>query len=475
MKKVITYGTYDLFHKGHYRLLKRAKELGDYLIVGVTTDNYDDSRGKLNVQESLMKRIENIRNSGLADEIIIEEYEGQKINDIQKYDIDIFAIGSDWLGKFDYLKEYCEVVYLERTKGVSSTELRAQNNGILNLGVVGYGRIANRFIQESKFVSGVNVEGAFGRNEDSLKKFIERHELKFYSTNYEEFLKNVNAVYIATPHLTHYEYAKKAIQNGVHVLCEKPIVLDANQAKELYELAKDKNVILLEAIKTAYSPGFIRLKNVAKSGLIGKIKNIDATFTKLITDKNHFAEDKCIEKDGFGEVEVTPGIEERIRELNSKKGGGSITELATYPLLAIIKLLGTNIEDIDFFSYFDKNDKVDMFTKVNLRYKDAIATAKVGLGVKSEGDLIISGTKGYIYVPSPWWKTEYFEIRFENFSNNKKHYYKFEGDGLRYEIAEFVSMINNNRLETYKLTSEESIAIINIIEKFLKGYNLKKI
>jgi choline-phosphate cytidylyltransferase len=449
LKKVITYGTFDLFHEGHYKLLERAKKLGDYLIVGVTTENYDDSRGKLNVQEGLMERIENVRNSGLADEIIIEEYEGQKINDIQKNKVDIFAIGSDWVGKFDYLKEYCKVVYLERTKGVSSTQLRAENNGVLMLGVIGYGCIANRFITESKYVSGVNVEGVYGPNKESLKKFADKHELTFFETDQAKFFDKVDAVYIASPHLTHYEYIKNALDRGKHVLCEKPMVLSEKEAKEVYDLALARELVLLEAIKTAYAPGFIRLVSVAKSGLIGQIKNVDATFTKLV--------------DG------------NVRELQSHTMGGSMTELATYPLLAIIKLLGTKFEDIDFYSYIDQDKEIDLFTKINLKYDNAVASAKVGLGVKSEGDLVIAGTKGYIYVPSPWWKTEYFEVRYEDFSKNKKHYYKFEGDGLRYELAEFVSMINKNYHQTYKLMANDSIAINGVIEKYLQGKNIKRI
>jgi glycerol-3-phosphate cytidylyltransferase len=449
LKKVITYGTFDLFHEGHYRLLERAKQLGDYLIVGVTTENYDNSRGKLNVQEGLMKRIENVKSSGLADEIIIEEYEGQKINDVQKNKVDIFAIGSDWLGKFDYLKEYCEVIYLERTKGVSSTELREKNNGILKIGMVGYGRIANRFIKESKYVSGVNVEGVFGLNPSSLAEFVENHELAFFETDYESFLERIDAVYIASPHLTHYEYIKLALNKGKHVLCEKPMVLSSEQSEELFSIASIKGCVLLEAIKTAYAPGFIRLISVAKSGLIGAIKNIDATFTKLV--------------DGD------------IRELDINTAGGSVTELASYPLLAIVKLLGNEIEHFRFYSYYDEKKHVDLFTKICIKYQNAIATAKVGLGVKSEGDLIISGTKGYIYVPSPWWKTEYFEVRYENFSENKKYFYKFEGDGLRYELAEFSSLINNEKSGTYKLTPMESKTINSIIEQFIIGENVEKI
>ena len=123
MKKVITYGTFDMFHEGHYNLLKRAKELGDYLIVGITTEQYDETRGKLNVVDSLITRIDNVRATGFVDEVVVEDHVGQKVEDIQKFGVDIFTVGSDWLGKFDYLKEYCEVVYLERTRNVSSTYL----------------------------------------------------------------------------------------------------------------------------------------------------------------------------------------------------------------------------------------------------------------------------------------------------------------------------------------------------------------
>lgn len=442
MKKVITYGTFDLFHQGHLNILKRAKELGDYLIVGVTGEEYDYNRGKLNVKEPLVKRIENVKKTGLADKIIVEECFGQKIADVQKYDVDTFVIGSDWLGKFDYLKEYCEVVYLERTKGVSSTDLRISNNSILNLGIVGNGRIAKRFIQEAKYVSGVNIDCVFGRNEEHLKDFIKNFELNNYYTDFEKFLSDVDAVYIATPHNTHYEYAKKALMSNKHVLCEKPMVLEKNQAEELFMIAENNNVILQEAIKTVYAPCFNKLINVAKSGVIGNIKDVSATFTKLVGNKN-------------------------LREFNKSMFGGSFTELSTYPLCVIIMLLGTKYNDIAFSSIYDNETGVDIFTKINFSYPNSMATANVGIGVKKEGDLVISGTKGYIYVPAPWWKTEYFELRFEDLSDVQKFFVKFSGDGLRYELADFLQAVHS-RKSSYKFKKEYSICIAGVIEKFLR-------
>jgi glycerol-3-phosphate cytidylyltransferase len=448
MKKVITYGTFDLLHEGHINLLRRAKELGDYLIVGVTTENYDKNRGKLNVQKSTLERIEDVRNTGFADEIIIEEYEGQKIEDIQKYGVDIFAIGSDWKGKFDYLNEYCQVIYLERTKGISSTQLRGEIHKIINLGVIGSGRIANRFIPESKFVSGINVSGVYNPILEYAEQFAESHELSFYTDNFDEFISKVDAVYIASPHLTHGEYIRKSLQNEKHVLCEKPLVLSSNEARELYELAKNKNLVLMEGIKTAYAPAFQQLMAIVKSGAIGTIKDIDASFTKLSSGP--------------------------LRELSSQQAGGSVTELASYPLLPIIKLLGTNFKNMQFFSYYNE-EGVDLFTRGILQYENAIATFKVGLGVKTEGELIISGTKGYAYVPAPWWKTEYFELRYEDLNKTRKYFSKFEGDGLRYEINEFLSHINNPGRNYLKVKSEESATIIEIIENFKQGENVLKI
>ena len=240
MVKVITYGTFDLLHEGHYRLLQRAKQLGDYLIVGVTSDEYDQARGKLNVMDSLMTRIENVKKTGFADEIIVEESQGQKFRDIKKYNIDIFTVGSDWVGTFDYLKEYCKVIYLDRTKNISSTMLRAQKTSIQRIGIIGTGRIANRFVTEATLVSGVNTQSVYNPHIKSAQLFANRWGIDAYE-DLGEFYDSLDIAYIASPHETHYTYIKQALEHGKHVLCEKPMCLSKAQSEELFELAKKNN------------------------------------------------------------------------------------------------------------------------------------------------------------------------------------------------------------------------------------------
>ena len=436
MTKVITYGTYDLLHQGHINLLRRAKALGDYLIVGVTNDTFDRDRGKLNVRNNVLERVEAVRATGLADQIVIEDYVGQKIDDIQRYGVDIFAIGSDWQGKFDYLNEFCKVIYLPRTEGISSTMLRESSQQEVRLGIIGYGRVGQRFPAEANVVSGVSLTGFYDINPD----ITHPEELRRYESA-EELIADVDAVYIATPHLTHYLYIRQALQAGRHVLCETPMVLQKDQALELYRMAEEKGLVLMEANKTAHCPAFNHLMVMIKSGLIGEVVDIEASLSKLWDDNLS------------------------LREFDPLQAGGSMYELGSYPLLPILKLAGINYQGIRFFSRMQNG--VDMYTKGVIRYDRTVCSFKVGLGVKTEGNLVISGTKGYAYVPAPWWKTDYFEFRYEDQNDNKKFFYKWDGAGLRYEIQEFTSCIVNHRFSSARLRRRESICMAEIMQRFL--------
>lgn len=437
MKKVITYGTYDLLHQGHINLLRRAKELGDYLIVGVTSDAFDQGRGKLNTRNNVLERVEAVKATGYADEVIIEDYVGQKIDDIQKYDVDIFAIGSDWLGKFDYLNEYCKVVYLPRTEGISSTQLRAETQETYRIGIVGSGRIARRFVPEAKVVSGAEVISVLNPVAAEADSFAIEFGLQAFS-NFDDFVKSVDAVYIASPHLTHYSYTKRALEAGKHVLCEIPLVLSGAEARELYDLAERNRLVLLEASKTAFCPAFNHLVTLVKSGLIGDVVDVKASLSKVVTPPT--------------------------RELDPMQAGGAMNEHAPLTLLAIIKLLGRDYTYVDFHSRVV--DGVDIYTKAVINFPHATSSITLGIGVKTEGNLVVSGTKGYIYVPAPWWLTDFFEVRYEDQSKNKKFFYSYDGEGLRYEIQEFITMIVSGRRSSYKLRRKESVTIAEIIELF---------
>jgi choline-phosphate cytidylyltransferase len=437
MIKVITYGTYDLIHKGHIRLLERAKALGDYLIVGVTADSFDRERGKINVQQPLIERIEAVRATGLANEIIVEEYEGQKIDDIKRLGVDIFTVGSDWEGHFDYLKEFCKVVYLERTQGISSSEIRAEKRD-MRIGLIGESPILNKIEHESHYVNGLSISGVYSRDityfSSELKKLTTYNSI-------DDLLENSDGVYIISSPKHHYDDIKSALSKGKHVLCESPITICEDQLTELYTIAENNKCILMDSLKTAYSLAYYRLCLLAKSGIIGKIVSIDATCTSLY---NVEIDNECMLSDIWN----------------------SICAWGPTALLPVFQLLGTEYSSKAIATHLLREDlDYDTFTKISFIYPHAVASIKVGQGVKSEGELIISGTKGYIYVPAPWWKTDYFEVRYENPADNKRHFYPLEGEGIRYELVSFLKSISSGNKYSY-IDKNISKAIVNTIQDF---------
>lgn len=445
MVKVITYGTYDLFHYGHQRLLERAKALGDYLIVGVTADGFDQARGKINVQQSLMERIEAVRSTGLADEIVVEEYEGQKIDDIRRLGVDIFTVGSDWKGHFDYLNEYCKVVYLDRTEGVSSSEIRSERHE-LRIGLVGESVLLNKFVSESHFVNGVTISGVCTQEGFLLSEEVK--SLPVVTTDLSQLIEVSDALYIVSHPTKHYTQIKQALLAGKHVLCESPIALNVIEFKELQRIAAEKKLQLIDSLKTAYSMAYNRMILLLKGGVIGNIISVDAVCTSL------------------SDLERKAG-----KDLSNT--WNSICAWGPTAMLPIFQLLGIEYVQKQITSHLISDD-FDIFTKIAFVYPHAVASLKVGKGVKSEGELIVSGTKGYVYVPAPWWKMDYFEIRREDPTQNKRYFYQLDGEGIRYELVSFLKAVQSGKNYSY-INDKVSSGLIKIIEDYYIGKNIIRI
>lgn len=434
MVKVITYGTFDLLHYGHVRLLERARALGDWLIVGVTADDFDKSRGKINVQQSLMERVEAVRRTGLADEILIEEYEGQKIDDVRRLNVDIFTVGSDWEGQFDYLNAYCRVVYLERTQTVSSSQLRSDQRR-LRLALIGDAAewtALGKMARESRHVNGLEVCAMCIPGEWQPPRDVPEGVQWF--GDWQQAMDAADAVYLITAQ--QHALAHEALMRRKHVLCELPFAASAAQCSALIALAKAQGCLLMPALKTAYATAFERMILLLQSGAIGQIVHVEATCTSLLQ----------------------PGAQ----PVSSLHSWGPTA------LLPVLRLLGDGWTHKRTLTRLHEGSGADAFTRVDLLYPHAAASIKVGNGVKSEGELVISGTKGYLYVPAPWWKTDYFEIRHENPADNRRYFYQLDGEGVRWELAAFVSAVQRGE-PAPRMDEPLCLAVSRVMEDFHAG------
>ncbi len=321
----------------------------------------------------------------------------------------------------------------------------------MRLGIIGTGRIARRFVPECVAVSGIDVTVVYNPHSGKAQHFIndiwdiQASEQPVGISDIAGLWNRADAIYIASPHETHYGYIMEALKHGKHVICEKPMTLNGSQAEEAFEYARTHDAVLIEGIKTAYCPGYRKILDIINNGDIGEVRHMEACFTKL-------------EK-------------EDSRELNDTLYGGSFTELGSYVMLPVLDILGKDSRDISFDS-INSDKGIDLFTKSDFRYKDSMATLLCGLGVKSEGRLIISGTRGYIKADAPWWKTSHIEVHFEDESKTIFYDEPFEGDGLRYEIQALLELIQSNKSERagkIKYAEYRSVAMAVIMEKFLSG------
>lgn len=317
---------------------------------------------------------------------------------------------------------------------------------IYRLGIIGTGRIAYRFVPEARTVEGIDVAAVYNPRITSAEKFAEELNIEYATADIESFIEKVDAVYIATPHETHEDYCRQMLSAGKHVLCEKPMSFTQKDAEELYALAEEKLLVLMEGIKTAYCPGFKALLEVVESGKIGRVIDVEACFSR-----------------------ISPS---NVREVWDTNYGGSFTEFGTYSLLPIVKLLGVNDQGANTWALPGRTG-VDVYTKTSINYGNATALAKTGLAVKSEGQLVIAGTKGYILVPSPWWLTKYFEVRYEDPNKIEKYSFAYEGQGLRYEIQEFVNRMNG--LNEISLSAKESIWFAKQMESYLEDKDRRSV
>lgn len=335
----------------------------------------------------------------------------------------------------------------------------------INIGIIGSGRIAGRFADTD--VPGVCITAVYNPHFSSAERFAKAHGIGCAEDDLDSFFKRCDAVYIATPHETHSTYIRKALEAGKNVLCEKPMCFSEQACRELFALAEENNLVLMEEMKTEDCPGFKSVLSDVRSGIIGEVADVEAAFTRL-----------------------TPSC---LRERTDIDFGGSFTELGSYGMLPIFRILGTGYSDVRFVSRYDWNG-LDLYTKAIFAYGEGrltkTATVKTGLGVKSEGQLLISGTGGYILVPSPWWLTKYYEIHFEDPNRIIRRNVVYEGSGLQYRLQTFLERIAGavtseeqdgndscgwNRLSSgentetsSRISEEEAVARASVFEKFLR-------
>ena len=319
---------------------------------------------------------------------------------------------------------------------------------IIRWGIAGPGNIANRFADAIKNVEGAELVAVASNSEERGRAFAEKYNIPNVFFGYDEMAKSdiVDAVYIATPHPFHKPCAEIFLNSKKHVLCEKPICINAYQATELKECAENNGVFLMEALWTRFLPVIGEALKIAQSGEIGTIRGVSADF--------------CFSS-------FAPKNESRL--FRNDLGGGALLDVGVYGLNLAAIFLGDNPNNITAIS--DVCDGVDCQTNILLKYENgAIATVSAAVNAVKPENAYIYGTKGYITLPHFYGAQEIY-VKVEN---EEKHIRKPSiGNGFEEEIYEACDCIRNGKLQSDIMPMSESIKILKQMDHIREQINLK--
>ena len=307
-------------------------------------------------------------------------------------------------------------------------------------GIIGCGNIANKFCLDLAMIEDAVIVAVASRSVDKAQSFANIHHAKKAYGNYDELFsdKDVDIVYIATPHVSHAELSMKAMKNGKHVLCEKPLSLNALEAAAIIETSKQSNRFFMEALWSRFNPSIVEIKKRIDNGEIGQIKYINAEFS--------FKSDKPINS----------------RVLNLDLGGGAILDIGIYPAFLAYLILGFP-KEIMAKSIFHEITKCDMQTAMIFNYDQAQAILYSGFTSNSVNSARISGITGQIIIDDSWHNAQEYRL----IKNNKEKIFKLptSGEGFRYEIIECHECIRAGKTESEFWSHENSLDLISILDE----------
>lgn len=306
-------------------------------------------------------------------------------------------------------------------------------------GIIGLGNIAHQFAKELLLVNEAEIVSVASRNLDNAKEFAEMYNCKNAYGNYDEIFedKEIDIVYIATPHDSHAELTIRALQNNIPVLCEKPIALNYDDALKMIETSKKYNTFFMEAFWTRFNPSFKEVYLKIKNGEIGEVKYVAADFA--------FRADKL----------------EGTRMTDMKLGGGTILDIGIYPLFLAYLMLGIPNEIVAKAIFHESG--ADMQTSMILQYESAQAVLHSSFMSSSNMDATISGTKGRITLNSLWFMSQSYTVIKDN--NKVTHKLPTKGKGYTYEIEECHKCLKEKVVESKSWSHQNSLELIKILDE----------